>query len=282
MNISIAEICFHLNVNPIITERFLAFLSDGEPDYIIDVQEVDTIPLYSEYKSIYEEVGLKVLSNKECLKVFVDYKNDDFPYAYAIFDKNNNKVNIRYIFEGRDFFNTLHSVFFHTGWESILLNENRLLFHACAVKSEIGGILFSGDSGIGKSTQGDLWVKYENAEIINGDRPVLYKKDEKWIAYGSPYAGSSKVHKNENVPIKIIVMLKQAKTNSIRRLSLYEAFRNVYAQMVTNSWDKECSELVLCNTEQLIKEIPVYELSCTPDRCAVELLKATLHGGDCL
>ena len=140
----------------------------------------------------------------------------------------------------------------------------------------LGGILFSGASGIGKSTQGELWCNYENAKLINGDRPVLYKNKSTWIAYGSPYAGSSKCHLNEYTEIRAIVMLAQAERCAIRLLAPVEAFTNVFAQTTVGAWNPENVRIACALTEQLISDIPVYELECTPDRNAVDLLKETL------
>ena len=57
---------------------------------------------------------------------------------------------------------------------------------------------------MGKSTQADLWNKYEGCEIINGDRSAITKKDGVWNAYGLPFAGSSRIYKNVKNPIKCV------------------------------------------------------------------------------
>ena len=56
------------------------------------------------------------------------------------------------------------------------------------------GILFSGPSGIGKSTQAALWQRYAGAEIVNGDR-ALVRPDTGTVS-GVFYAGTSGISRN--------------------------------------------------------------------------------------
>lgn len=60
-------------------------------------------------------------------------------------------------------------------------------------------ILFSGPSGIGKSTHADLWVKHRGARVINGDRTLLQKLgDRPRMSLGWPICGSSEICHNES------------------------------------------------------------------------------------
>ncbi|WP_370839368.1 hypothetical protein [Intestinibacter bartlettii] len=93
------------------------------------------------------------------------------PYAWAI-PINKNYYDIVYLSGKEDYFEYSRNII-----EAIMNIEQVLnafnAFYTCTAHSLIGkdkGILFSAPSGTGKSTQADLWEKYENAEIINGDR----------------------------------------------------------------------------------------------------------------
>ena len=48
-----------------------------------------------------------------------------------------------------------------------------------------------------------------NADILNGDRATIDISKDITNVYGSPYAGSSKIYRNESAPIKAIILLKQ-------------------------------------------------------------------------
>ena len=149
--------------------------------------------------------------------------------------------------------------------------------YASLIESEYGGILFTGPSGIGKSTQADMWAKYEKVEILNGDRPILKKENENWKAYGSPYAGSSDYYVNKSTNVKAIIVLEQSKTCSIERLKNSRAFLKLYSGMIVNTWRPDFVERVVDLTKDLIEQIPVYLLKCTPDYEAVKMLKSVLE-----
>ena len=136
-------------------------------------------------------------------------------------------------------------------------------------------VLVGGAPGIGKSTQADLWQRYEGAELLNGDRTVLRRMDGVWTAFGSPYAGSSNCFVNESRPVRAIVLLSQGSACSLRRLSPAAAFRGLYAGMTVNLWDDRYVARV-CDLLAAL-DVPVYALTCTPDRAAVDCLKAELE-----
>lgn len=118
------------------------------------------------------------------------------------------------------------------------------------------------------------------ARLINGDRPILSRNENGWLAWGSPYAGSSRVHINASAPVRAIVLLRQASENALRRLAGREAFIRVFAGVTVNSWDAWCVNRACDLVTELMTAVPVYELSCTPTKEAVELLYAALTGGE--
>lgn len=253
---------------------FSEFECHQSPEYIIRFKKVHQLPAFN-ITPIAEGTGFCVFNMNHCfLHQFFDI--DHVPYAISKNDWNKKTVTVQYLERGLRNLSHAGGAFFHIGWEEILLREKRLILHACCVDTALGGILFSGNSGIGKSTQGALWCRYEKARLINEDRPIIHKDGDGWKAYGSPYAGSSKCHINKFAKVKAVIMLAQAETCTIRRLEGIEAFRRVFAQTTVENWNPENVEAACDLTERLISDIPVYELSCTPDRRAVELLKKTL------
>lgn len=157
--------------------------------------------------------------------------------------------------------------------ETLLLNHHGVLLHSSLIRWNDQGILFSAPSGTGKSTQADLWVKYEGADIINGDRAGLRREDGGWNAYGLPYAGSSGIYRNESAPVRAVVVLRQAKENRIRPLRPAEAIRYLYPEVTIHHWDRDFTERAVNLLTDLVTAVPVYLLECLPDQGAVELTK---------
>ena len=166
----------------------------------------------------------------------------------------------------------------HAGLEEILIRSGRSCIHAACIRTAGGkGILFSGPSGIGKSTQGSLWCRFRNAELINGDRPILEEKDGVWTAWGSPYAGSSRCHKNKSCPISAVILLKQAPACALRELPPGEAFRGIYSGVTAWTWDRFFAERAFDGALALSQDVPVLEFHCTPGPEAVEFLEEHLQ-----
>ncbi len=160
--------------------------------------------------------------------------------------------------------------------DTLLLHHQGLLLHSSFIRWQGHGILFSAPSGTGKSTQADLWVEHEQAEIINGDRAGLRREDGGWNAYGLPYAGSSGIYRNESAPVRAIIVLRQAKENHMRPLGMPEAIRYLYPELTIHHWDRAFTEQAMNLLVTLVGQIPVYLLECLPDQGAVTLAKTVI------
>ena len=285
-SLSISGLCLQIDTDQRLEEHasFAPFLTQQEtPDFRAVFRRVEQLPPLSEH-ILHEDECYRVHSDEQggYVRSFFDAPRDFTPYAVANYDYDNGIIRIDYLSKGAHCVSQLHNSFFHLGFEAVLVHEGRLCLHASCVETHLGGILFSGVSGIGKSTQADLWCKYRNATQINGDRPILSRTQDGWLAWGSPYAGSSHYHINRSCPVTAIVMLKQAATCSLRKLSVPEAFRAVWAGLPLHSWNRKLMETASDLTLELISTVPVYEFSCTPDEQAVDYLEQELGKERCL
>ena len=127
------------------------------------------------------------------------------------------------------------------------------MIHAAFIRWQEKGILFTAPSGTGKSTQAELWKKYEGADILNGDRAAV-RRDESgcW----------------------------QAEENRIRRLGMLEIIQKLYPETTVHQWEPDFIEKALTLLTELAGEVPIYLLECRPDRGAVEAVKNVLIGGE--
>lgn len=199
------------------------------------------------------------------------------PYACVTWREGSPKtVRCDYVQGMESYMNYSHNLCDLLGLETLLLEYEGLLLHASFIRWQGKGILFSAPSGTGKSTQADLWVKYENAEILNGDRAGLRRLDGRWTSFGLPLAGSSCIYRNENAPVEAVIALRQGKENRIRRLGPAEAFRFLYPEITVHQWDKQFVEKTSGLLLELLQDVPVYLLECRPDREAVQLLRETV------
>lgn len=161
---------------------------------------------------------------------------------------------------------------------SVLSKKETLFVHSSTVDYCGNGIVFVGPSGIGKTTQAELWQKYAGAQIINGDKIFVKNTADGFYAFASPWKGSSPYCLNRNVPLKAIVVLRQSETNSIRTLGGQELFEYLVPHIFLPFWDEECMNYALATLDTLLSQTSVYLLECRPDKEAVDITKEAVLG----
>lgn len=158
----------------------------------------------------------------------------------------------------------------------LLAHHHAMLLHASQIVVGNKGILFTAPSGTGKSTQAQLWQKHEDIEIVCNDRTLLRKNGNFYNTYGYPIDGSSPVCNNKKYDLGAIVVLRQANENTIQRLSALKALKYLMDQTVIDAWNRDEVIIVQQDWIDLLKQYPVYLLSCKPDYDAVLCLKQQL------
>ena len=159
--------------------------------------------------------------------------------------------------------------------------KGNMLLHSAAASYKGQAILFSAPSGTGKSTHTSLWKKYypEDVILFNDDTPIILKEDEKLFASGTPWSGKTEINENVVFPLKAIVCLKQGKENAIRKLTTIEAvvrLLNETRKPVFENLMEKHMEFI----NNIIKNIPIYELTCNISKDAVDLVKDTIFTKD--
>ncbi len=160
-----------------------------------------------------------------------------------------------------------------------LVNYNGLYLHSSAVELDGKAYLFSGPCGMGKSTHTRLWQQLfgESAHVFNDDKPALRRLDGCWYAYGTPWCGKDGINQNMKVPLAGICFLKQAQDNQIRKMSKQEAMQYILSQTIFRFQKANMLDSLLCLVDQLVNEIPVFELQNRPDLDAARLSYNTIR-----
>lgn len=107
----------------------------------------------------------------------------------------------------------------------LLPKVHAFILHGAAVSLDGCGYIFSGRSGVGKSTHVNLWLKHfdnqdrdepnARARMINGDKPVLLLDNGQWYVCGSPWQGKENLGNPIAVPLKGICLLTRGEKNCI-------------------------------------------------------------------
>lgn len=171
---------------------------------------------------------------------------------------------------------TLGSILRMLPMRQIFLYFHTLFLHASQISYGGKGILFAAPSGIGKTTQAKLWKKHRGAEIVCNDRTLLRKVEKKWYTYGYPLDGSEPVCSSQVNQLGCVVLLKQGPVNQIRQLETGKNIGLLMGQVVMDCWSSDARTKTMEQIITLLRDIPVYLLTCTPDERAVKTLEAKL------
>lgn len=277
---SIADIKIEIVNQDLCVERLRNFqrknLETIDVQYIVSYMDDNFMPNY--FTLLYDG------------KMFKEYEDDN--YIYRVFyvytgEAQSQLILVRSkqsckrwkILLGKDFKEKFVRYFDfanHLAIENVLCDFRGFILHSSIVSYKKIGILFSAPSGTGKSTQAKLWEKYKQAETLNGDRAFVRKIESAFWAYGSPLSGSSGIYKDKKVRIGAIIILKQARKNTIRKLGAKEAFSHLYRETLINAWDKKFMTAIVEMISDVVVHIPIYELACRPDKESVELACETI------
>lgn len=145
-----------------------------------------------------------------------------------------------------------------------LLRFQGTYLHASAVILDGKAYLFSANSGTGKSTHTEKWCRLFGAVHLNDDKPALRLVDDVWMAYGTPWSGKHDLSTPTGVPLGGIAFLRRGEENSIRPMTSAEAVPHLVHQ---SQWrmHRELMEVQLTLLDRLMREIPVWELTCRND-----------------
>lgn len=158
--------------------------------------------------------------------------------------------------------------------ERHLLKEEALVLHSSYIVWEGQGIVFTAPSGTGKSTQAELWRRHAGAEIINGDRSVLWKDPSTghFRILGLPFCGSSGINKNVSSPLTAVVFLSQAPENCAEIFPAADSVRRLFGEISINQWNPQAVQRGLDLIEQIVRSVKMIHLSCNMEPEAVETL----------
>lgn len=181
----------------------------------------------------------------------IDFGQEYYEKIYQEYMPYSNYTTIEYLYTGN---------LFHR----FLLKNNGCMLHSSAVVVDGYAYLFSADSGTGKSTHTELWLKHfgEKAFIINDDKPSLRLEDGEWYVYGTPWSGKYNLNVNTKAKLGAIVFLQRDEKNWIKPLNPAEAVPLFFKQTVRALKTKEKMDMALEKIEQVLTSNPIYKMGC--------------------
>lgn len=164
---------------------------------------------------------------------------------------------------------------------SALVTCGAFLFHSVAFEYRGKAIVFTGPSGIGKTTQYAQWKRLlrDEIKVISGDMPVMsFREDGNIWMMPSPWNGKERLHSEHTAPLGGIVVLEQTPSNTITRIAPADSILPVYSQICLDRNDKELIRKTLKMEDALLRNIPVWRLSSRGDLDSARLCHETITG----
>lgn len=159
-----------------------------------------------------------------------------------------------------------------------ILEMNGIVYHSSTIIYDNSAVLFTADSGTGKSTHTELWKKHFGAEIINDDSPAIRCTKNGLTVFGTPWSGKTEFNINAFAPMMALVFLERSEVNFAERITYKKALPYLVHGMMTRPVYKPSMEKALAVIEQIAANVPLYKLGCNISREACEVIKNKIFG----
>ena len=160
-----------------------------------------------------------------------------------------------------------------------VIKKDGIFTHAIGIK-EINkdGLLFAGKSKAGKSTLAKIYHKHSKAMVLNDDRIIVSKINNKFYIYGSPWYGAFGDYLElqiDRAKLKSILFLQKSKENSIEPVSRCEAFKLLYPAMFPTFWDRGGIKVISMFLVDLLSKVPCFRLKFKKNKSVIGFVRKT-------
>ena len=170
-----------------------------------------------------------------------------------------------------DFFHALRLVYLY-----LAQKHGMVALHSAGILYRDKLWLFSGHSGMGKSTHTNLWKEYFGTPVINGDLNLLAIENGQPVAHGIPWCGTSVLYDTKTYPLGGIILINRDTLDHTEELTADQKLLLVSQRLISPAWTKELWEKNLEIVEQVTENILVCKLHCTKEKSAAEVMKVKI------
>lgn len=155
------------------------------------------------------------------------------------------------------------------------LKSNAVMLHAsCAYDGERGRI-FTGFSGVGKSTMSKIWLD-AGSLIVNDDRLIVREENGAYFVHNTPMYYKDMPKK---APLHSIFLISHSPVNRISKLQGALAISRAMAFSIQNNFDRQFIQSRLAFFSDLSSKTDIYDLGFVPDNQVISFIKNHETGG---
>ncbi|MBI5217553.1 MAG: hypothetical protein HY958_01310 [Bacteroidia bacterium] len=246
-------------------------ISYGIPDHVLSAKNVLTPGLKIGVDSLPSDITWNVLKKKGSVYLLCNYSNNpSSPDTVAEVKKDFNWN----IYVKKDFLlnNAFDPMMYPQG--SLILYyltalKGDVLIHASGVFDTVKGRIFTGVSGIGKTTMAKIW-KQSGAKVISDDRLIIRTINGNHYMFNTPLRINDIPKK---APLDEIYLLKQSPENTMKRLNGASSVSRIMAHCIQQDYDEKLIHNLLDRLSNICNTLPVYELGFSPDSNVISFIK---------
>lgn len=157
-------------------------------------------------------------------------------------------------------------------WYFLSTIEDVLMIHGSAVILDGQTRVFSGFSGVGKSTMAQLWADKRQATIINDDRLILRKEQDAWYVYNTPMFYAAAPQKGK---LHTLFFPYHAPANKLELLRGVAALSKLLAHTIHHGHNKAHVQHHMETANSLIGQIPCHQIGVVPTEAVIDYIIAT-------
>lgn len=262
--LSIAGLTLHLyDPSDLVRTSFDAFRTDSPapiPDQRIDL--LGTPPYSRSYGQVLLQNREMTIFQNSDRYVILFPTMPDICEAHMTLDGSYVRIYCKSMHTGETSDNLFHAIrlFF------LYLAQRKGMFalHSASILYREKAWLFSGHSGMGKSTHTALWHELFHTPYLNGDLNLIGIRDGNLYVYGIPWCGTSGIYTTRQYPLGGIVLLgRHPDQDVLEELSPQEKILRVMQRMISPAWTAELLDQNLSFATDIASQVPVIHLSCT-------------------
>lgn len=150
------------------------------------------------------------------------------------------------------------------------IKTNSVMMHASCAFDGQRGRMFSGFSGVGKSTMSRIWAE-AGSTIINDDRLIIRELGNKFFVYNTPMYYKDIPKK---APLNAIYLIHHSPENKIQKLKGALAASRTMAFCIQNNYDRSFVAERIGFFARLAAAVDIYDLGFVPNASVIEFIKA--------
>ena len=146
------------------------------------------------------------------------------------------------------------------------------VMHSSVIAVDGKAYCFAAESGTGKSTHTLFWKEIlgNRLTIINGDKPIYRFKEDRLLAYGTPWCGKENWQTNISAPLQAVCLLERGQDNTVFQVNAFEMLNEMMRHFHLPADSQVDMPKLIELIDRMVTTVPVYRLRCTNDRTAAE------------